>query len=78
MVAAGEEVLGQPGEDAAAVVADGVALPCTSSRAWPTSPPNDLHDRLVAEADAESRDPDGQAPQDFRRDACLLRSSGSR
>ena len=56
VVAAGLEVLGQPGEEAAAVVRDDRRLAVHElACAGPTSPPNDLDDRLVAEADAERR-----------------------
>ena len=55
VVAPGEEVLGQPGEDAAAVVRDDRRLAVHELARLADLAAEDLHDRLVAEADAERR-----------------------
>ena len=53
VVAAGEEVLGQAGEDAAAVVGDGRRLAVHELPRAADLAAEDLHDRLMPEADAE-------------------------
>ena len=52
-------------------------LPCRSARAWPTSPPKRLDDRLVAEADAERRNPRPEPPDHVDRDAGVGRPAGA-
>ena len=49
-----------------------VALPWTSARACPTSPPNTVDDRLVAEADAEHRHAPRERPHHRLRHARVL------
>ena len=66
----------EPGEDAAAVVVDSVALPCTSSLRLADLAAEHLDDRLVAEADAERRDAARQALDDRGRRARLLGAAG--
>ena len=57
MVTAGLELLGEPGEEPQAVVADRARLAVDEPPRRPDLATEGLHDRLVAEADAERRDP---------------------
>ena len=78
MVAPGLERGREPREDAATVVRDGRRLAVHDLAGRSDLAAEDLHERLVAGADAESRGPDGQATQDSGVVTCLLRPSGSR
>ena len=44
----------------------------------PDRPAEELHERLVAQAHSESRDPAAQALQNGDRRACVLRPAGPR
>jgi hypothetical protein len=78
VVAAGEEVAGQPVEDAAAVVRDERRLPVHEVARLADGAAEELDERLVSEADAESWDPAAQAVENVDRRACVLGPAGSR
>jgi len=77
-VPTGEKVRGESGKDAATVMVDDCRLAVHELLRLPDLSTEDLDDRLVAQADAESWDPDGQSPHDFGCSSCLLRASGPR
>ena len=65
VVAAGQEVLGSPAKMPRPSWRDGRRLAVHELARLADFAAEDLDDRLVAEADAERRDPDGQPPQDL-------------
>src|SRR5207249_2120635 len=73
----GGEILRQPGEDALAVVVDGARLPMQEALRLPDLAAECLHDRLVAEADAERRRRRGEPADDVERRARLGRAAGT-
>src|SRR5437867_8573735 len=67
------ERIRKPPEDRAAVVRDAAGLAVHQRRGADDVPAEGLPYRLVTEADAESRQPPGEDPHRFERDARLIR-----
>src|SRR5581483_2402794 len=77
VVAARVERLGQPVEEAAAVVVDGRRLAVQELLRVADLAAERLDDRLVAEADAERRDPRREPSDRLDRDARVRRPAGT-
>ena len=78
VVAAGQEVRRQAGEDAAPVVGDERRLAVHELARLADLPAEDLDERLVAEAHAERRDADGTGAAGSPARACILWPAGAR
>src|SRR5215218_2615200 len=65
VVAAGDEVVGEATEEPESVVVDHAGLPVDERLRRPDLAAEDFDDRLVAEADAQRRDPRGEPPDDL-------------
>src|SRR5438874_12183150 len=78
VVAAGLELLGQPREDATAVVADGARLAVDEPLCGTDLAAEGLDQRLVSEADAERRHVRSEPPDDLERRARLARPARPR
>src|SRR3954471_20095470 len=77
VVSADLELLGQPAEEAAAVVADGARLAVDERAGGGDLAAEGLDDRLVAEADAEGRSFGRETPDDLRRCPGICRAAGT-